>query len=101
MEVRALFIALFAANAVDTVATHAALNLGVLEANPFVLAILDVFGIAGLAVVKLVFIVVLGVVLFERRPKIWSRVYLWTATMAYTALAIYHGFGLHSVTQIT
>jgi hypothetical protein len=68
MEVKAapiatLFAALFAANAIDTIATHFALGLGVAEANPIVLAILDVFGIAGVAVVKLAFIMALGVVL--------------------------------------
>ena len=101
MEVKALFAALLATNALDTAATHVALSRGVAEANPFVLAILDIWGIAGLAAVKLGLILILGAYLFWDRPKIWSRVYLWAVTMTYTALAVYHGWGLSSVTWNT
>ena len=51
--------------------------------------------------VKLALILVLGTFLVWERPRVWSRVYLWAATMTYTIVAIYHGFGFHSVMQIT
>lgn len=100
MELRALFIVLAFTNAIDAVATHEALNIGVAEMNPLMLAVLDVGGIVGVAVVKTAFLAGLAYALFYGAPALWHRITMWAVTTIYAALGIYHGVGWLMVIRI-
>ena len=96
MEVTLLWV-LLGANLFDVVATHVALAHGVSEANPFVLAILDTFGIAGVALAKLACMGVFATTLRCGNAPPWFRIHLMFITAVYCLLAIYHMY--HWVTD--
>lgn len=93
MEVRLLFV-LLGANLFDVLATHIALERGVMEANPFVLALLGSTGIAGVLLLKLTCIAPLAAAVYYDHAPLWFNTTLAIVTGIYCILTVYH---LHHV----
>lgn len=86
------WVVLVAANAVDVLASRYAFSLGVSELNPLVARLLDAYGIAGLVVVKAVFLAALLVLLPRMNGKL--RLLLVFTCIVYVTVVVYHFISL-------